>query len=170
MPGRPEGTSIDESAPFDPSNEAGEYDRTKAEASLAVLAEVSRGLDAVIVCPTGIIGPYYVKGGSPMLGLIKRWMTPGPHVAVDGHFDFVDVRDVAVGMVLAAERGMRGQAYILSGAACSHHGCPAHGSPGSGDQGGGLTALPPWRFLPPSLQPCIHESGGHRSGLRAMRC
>ena len=48
-----EGIPIDESVPFDPLSEAGEYDRTKAEASLAVLAEVSRGLDAVIVCPTG---------------------------------------------------------------------------------------------------------------------
>lgn len=110
-----EGIPIDESVPFDPLNEAGEYDRTKAEAALAVLAEVSRGLDAVIVCPTGIIGPHYTRGGSPMLGLIRKWMKPGLHVVVNGHFDFVDVRDVARGMVLAAEKGTRGETYILRG-------------------------------------------------------
>ena len=110
-----EGIPIDESVPFDPLSEAGEYDRTKAEAALAVLAEVSRGLDAVIVCPTGIIGPHYTRGGSPMLGLIKKWMKPGLHVVVAGHFDFVDVRDVARGMVLAAEKGKRGETYILRG-------------------------------------------------------
>ena len=110
-----EGTPIDESVPFDPCSEAGEYDRTKAEASLAVLAEVARGLDAVIACPTGIVGPYYARGGSPMLGLIGRWMTPGPHMAINGAFDFVDVRDVARGMVLAADRARRGETYILAG-------------------------------------------------------
>ena len=110
-----EGTPIDESVPFDPCSEAGEYDCTKAEASLAVLEEVSRGLDAVIVCPTGIIGPYYTRGGSPMLGLIRNWMRPGWHVVVNGHFDFVDARDVARGMILAASKGRRGETYILPG-------------------------------------------------------
>jgi dihydroflavonol-4-reductase len=111
----PEGRGIDESVPFDPGSPAGEYDRTKAEGSLAVLAEVTRGLDAVIVCPTGIIGPYHTRGGSPMIGLLRRWMKPGGHVVVDGAFDFVDVRDVARGLILAAERGMRGETYIIRG-------------------------------------------------------
>ncbi len=50
-----------------------------------------------------------------MLGLIRKWMKPGPHVVVNGHFDFVDARDVARGMILAAAKGMRGETYILSG-------------------------------------------------------
>jgi dihydroflavonol-4-reductase len=111
----PEGRSIDETVPFDPLSQAGEYDRTKAEGSLAVLAEVARGLDAVIVCPTGIIGPYHTQGGSPMLELMRRWMKPGGHVVVNGHFDFVDVRDVARGLILAAGRGARGETYIIRG-------------------------------------------------------
>lgn len=110
-----EGTPIDETVPFDTASEAGEYDRTKAEASIAVLEEAARGLDAVIVCPTGIIGPYSARGGSPMLGLIRKWMKPGWHVVVDGQFDFVDARDVARGMVLAASKGRRGETYILPG-------------------------------------------------------
>jgi dihydroflavonol-4-reductase len=115
----PKGTAIDETVAFDPHNAAGEYDQTKAEASLAVLAEVSRGLDAVLICPTGIIGPHYYRGGSPMHGMIRTWMRPGLHLTLNGRFDFVDVRDVARGMILAAEKGRRGQTYIIRGACLS---------------------------------------------------
>jgi dihydroflavonol-4-reductase len=111
----PKGTAINECVPFDPHNAAGEYDQTKAEASLAVLAEVAKGLDAVIICPTGIIGPYYYRGGSPMLSMVRTWMKPGLHFSLDGQFDFVDVRDVARGMILAAEKGKRGETYIIRG-------------------------------------------------------
>ncbi len=109
------GMVIDESVPFDPHSAAGEYDQTKAEASLAVLSEVSRGLDAVIICPTGIIGPWHSGGGSPMNAQLRRWTRPGWHMVVDGQFDFVDVRDVARGMVLAARSGRRGETYIING-------------------------------------------------------
>jgi dihydroflavonol-4-reductase len=111
----PRGTAINEEVGFDPHNVEGEYDQTKAEASLAVLAEVEKGLDAVIICPTGIIGPYHVRGGSPMLNQIRTWMKPGWHLTLNGQFDFVDVRDVARGMILAAAKGKPGQTYIVSG-------------------------------------------------------
>ena len=114
--GRPaKGTPIDEKVPFDPHNLAGEYDQTKAEASLAVLAEVAKGLDAVLICPTGIIGPYHYRGGSPMSDQMRKWMKPGWHVVLNGHFDFVDVRDVARGMILAGRNGTRGGTYIIRG-------------------------------------------------------
>ncbi len=113
------GIAITEGVHFDPHNAAGEYDQTKAEASLAVLAEVEKGLDAVIVCPTGIIGPYHYRGGSPMSSQMRTWMKPGWHLTINGHFNFVDVRDVARGMVLAAARGRKGEAYILRGARIS---------------------------------------------------
>lgn len=108
------GVTIDESIPFDPHNAAGEYDRTKAEASLLVLQEVRRGLDAVIACPTGIIGPYDYRE-SEMGRLIRGFLKSGPHAIVRGGFDFVDVRDVARGLVLMAEKGRSGEVYILSG-------------------------------------------------------
>jgi dihydroflavonol-4-reductase len=117
--GRPaRGTPIDERVPFDPHNSAGEYDQTKAEASLAVLSEVAKGLDAVIICPTGIIGPYHYRGGSPMSDQMRKWMKPGWHVVINGHFDFVDVRDVARGMVLAAKREAA-ERHTSSGASTS---------------------------------------------------
>ena len=34
---------------------------------------------------------------------------------VDGAYDFVDVRDVADGLIAAAKKGKRGESYILSG-------------------------------------------------------
>jgi dihydroflavonol-4-reductase len=111
----PRGVTIDESAPFDPHNAEGEYDRTKAEASLIVQQEVRRGLDAVIACPTGIIGPYDYRE-SEMGRLIRGFLRPGLHAIVRGGFDFVDVRDVAHGLVLMAEKGRSGEVYILGGA------------------------------------------------------
>jgi dihydroflavonol-4-reductase len=110
----PHGTLIDESIGFDPGNPAGEYDRTKAEASIALLKEVESGLDAVLVCPTGVIGPYDFRR-SEMGHLIRSWMKNRPHVFVDGWFDWVDARDIARGLILARRNGKKGEAYILGG-------------------------------------------------------
>jgi len=105
---------IDESVPFDPDTQAGGYDRTKAAASLAVLDAVKDGLDAVIVCPTGVIGPHDYRG-SEMGDLLTSWLRRKLHFMVKGAYDFVDVRDVACGHILACDRGQAGEVYILSG-------------------------------------------------------
>jgi len=110
----PHGVVIDESLPFDPQNPAGEYDRTKAEATLAVLDAVQGGLDAVIVCPTGIIGPHDYRG-SELGTLLKGWIRQPFSFLVDGIFDWVDVRDIALGHILACEKGRPGETYILGG-------------------------------------------------------
>ncbi len=110
----PEGGVVDESVDFDPENRMGDYDRTKAEASLAVLEAAKNGLDAVVVCPTGVIGPYDYRK-SEMGSLLLEWTRHAPHFLIDGAYDFVDVRDVAKGHVLAAEKGRKGEIYILSG-------------------------------------------------------
>jgi dihydroflavonol-4-reductase len=111
----PEGVTIDETLHFDVSNPAGDYDRTKACASLEVLKAVAETrLDAVIVCPTGVIGPYDYRR-SEMGELIRDWMGKKLSVMIEGFFDFVDVRDVARGHIQACENGRRGAAYILGG-------------------------------------------------------
>jgi dihydroflavonol-4-reductase len=110
----PHGVIIDETIPFDPQNPFGEYDRSKATASLEVLQAVECGLDAVIVSPTGVIGPYDFRG-SEMGQLVRDSLGDKPLAYVDGAYDFVDVRDVAQGMILASENGRRGENYILSG-------------------------------------------------------
>jgi dihydroflavonol-4-reductase len=110
------GIVIDEDIPIEPDSTIAAYDRSKAEATLAVLAESKMGLPAVIVCPTGVLGPYDYKGSE--LGiLIKDWMAHKVNFLIEGKYDFVDVRDVVQGMISARDRGVIGQIYILSGEA-----------------------------------------------------
>ena len=110
----PKGVPIDEHLPFDPANPAGPYDRTKAQASLLVKAASDDGLETKIVCPTGVLGPYDYRR-SEMGELILSWMRRGLHFMINGAFDFVDVRDVALGQILARDNGKSGETYILGG-------------------------------------------------------
>jgi dihydroflavonol-4-reductase len=105
---------IDEAVPYDPGNPYGEYDRAKAEATLEVQRAARAGLEAVITCPTGVIGPYDFRG-SLMGNVIRAAAEERPTLYVDGAYDFVDVRDVAEGLIAAAEKGRAGESYILSG-------------------------------------------------------
>jgi dihydroflavonol-4-reductase len=110
----PHGTVIDENTPFDPLQAIGVYDRSKAQASVEVMQAAQNGLDAIIVCPTGIIGPYDYRR-SEMGQLILDCVKCKPQLYIDGAYDFVDVRDVADGLILACEKGKPGESYILSG-------------------------------------------------------
>jgi dihydroflavonol-4-reductase len=90
------------------------YDRSKAAGEQAVREIVARGLDAVIVHPTAVIGPHDYKPsrmGRLLLDLHARRLP----ALIPGGFDWVDVRDVAAGLLFAAERGHRGESYLLSG-------------------------------------------------------
>lgn len=110
----PHGEVVDENAPFDPRNPYGTYDQSKAQATLEVQKAAQAGLNAVIACPTGVIGPFDFRGslmGSVIRSAAERRLTP----YIDGAYDFVDVRDVADGLIAASEKGRAGQAYILSG-------------------------------------------------------
>jgi dihydroflavonol-4-reductase len=112
----PHGTVIDESCPFDPDCVLGDYARSKAKATLILLDEVKKGgLDAVICCPTGIIGPWDFAI-SNIGQLIVDFASGRLKSYVKGAYDFVDVRDVANGLILAAEKGQAGRHYIFSGA------------------------------------------------------
>jgi dihydroflavonol-4-reductase len=90
------------------------YDRSKAAGEAAIRAAVARGLDAVIVNPTGVIGPFDYRPspmGEVFLDLYHRRL-PG---IVEGGFNWVDVRDVVSSAIAAAERGRTGERYLLSG-------------------------------------------------------
>ena len=110
----PHGVVIDESVPMDPVNAAGSYDQSKAEASIIVREAASNGLNAVLVCPTGVMGPYDFKG-SEMGHVIRNAMQSSISFCLNGAYDFVDVRDVADGLILAWQKGRKGETYILSG-------------------------------------------------------
>jgi dihydroflavonol-4-reductase len=110
----PHGVEMDESLGFDPNNPYGEYDRSKAAASLEVQNAAKMDLDAVLVCPTGVIGPYDFRG-SELGEVIRGAAFARPMFYVEGAYDFVDVRDVVDGLIAASDKGRRGEAYILGG-------------------------------------------------------
>ncbi len=105
---------IDETIPFDPRTAISAYDRSKAEASLDVLRAAREGLDAVIVCPTGVIGPHDYRLSEMGRTILEALESP-VLFSVAGAYDFVDVRDVARGEIQACEAGRPGESYILSG-------------------------------------------------------
>ena len=110
----PHGTTIDENIPIEPATNIAAYDKSKAEATLYVLEKVKQGLPAVIACPTGVIGPYDFKK-SELGELVNDWMLHKVNFMIEGSYDFVDVRDVVQGLILARDKGKIGQLYILSG-------------------------------------------------------
>lgn len=90
------------------------YDRSKAAGEAAVREVIARGLDAVILHPSGIVGPYDFgpsRMGRVLLGLYHRTLPS----LIDGGFDFVDVRDVVQGLTAAAEQGRTGESYLVTG-------------------------------------------------------
>lgn len=110
----PKGITIKETLNFEPQKIIGDYGKSKAEATSAVLAGVKDGLNAVIVHPSGVIGPYEYRlsyTGQMILDFINGKLP----FRIDGSYDFVDVRDVADGIILAGQRGSIGDNYILSG-------------------------------------------------------
>lgn len=108
------GEEVGESMHFDPLDVVGLYAKTKAEATAIVLAAVSRGLPAVVVHPSGITGPYDYGSGhmtTLVIDYYKGRLTSG----MLGGYDFVDVRDVADGILAAcSSQGRIGECYILS--------------------------------------------------------
>ena len=111
--------SIDESLDSDVNNLPGDYAKSKAMATIEVMNALQKGLDAVIVFPTGVIGPYDFRSsytGSAIKGYIDAKKT---QYYFDGKYDFVDVRDVADGIYRAWKDGEKGQGYIISGSVSS---------------------------------------------------
>ena len=107
---------------FDPDAVDGTYAKTKAAATNYVFDACRNGLDAVVVYPGACIGPYDFKVSN--VGEMVRMFMHGsfPASLSFGAYNFVDVRDVAHGMVLAAEKGRTGEGYILCGEQITTHG------------------------------------------------
>lgn len=111
----PHGTIIDEIQPFDPNRVLGDYAQSKARATLIMLEAAKKpGPEIVVCCPTGVIGPYDFAISN--IGQLILDFTSGALKSyVSGAYDYVDVRDVARGLMLAAAKGKNGRYYILSG-------------------------------------------------------
>lgn len=90
------------------------YDRSKALGEDEIRHGLERGLDAVIVNPTGVLGPYDrgPTGVGQFFVDLQRRQVP---MLIAGGFDCVDVRDVVQATLAAETRGRRGENYILGG-------------------------------------------------------
>lgn len=108
------------SAPIDERHELADrpealpYDRSKARAERVVLAAVEEGLDAVIVNPGAVLGRHDYRP-SAQGSAILDWVKGRVPALVEGGYNWVDVRDVVSGSIAAAERGRRGERYLLTG-------------------------------------------------------
>ena len=90
------------------------YDLSKAAAEGEVRKGIEKGLDAIIINPTAIIGPYDYRPSH--LGEALLLMASGKLPAlVKGGFNWVDARDVAAGAIQAAQQARSGEKYLLSG-------------------------------------------------------
>jgi len=114
LPVLPAGVTMTEVGAFSPDRVRGVYAKTKAEATAIVLASADR-LNVTVVHPSGIIGPFD-SGKSPMTELFINLGCRKLPACVTGGYDFVDVRDVADGIIsCCCSSGKSGECYILSG-------------------------------------------------------
>jgi dihydroflavonol-4-reductase len=110
-PGR---AQIDETTPLVGGDHVPPYSLSKVEGERAVREGMAKGLDAVILNPTAILGPHDYgpsHQGEVLLALARERLP----ALVAGGFDWVDARDVAQGAIAAAARAPAGERYILSG-------------------------------------------------------
>lgn len=116
FPPLPDNQLMTELDHFEPDILDGTYAKTKATATQFVLDEVKAGrLDAVVTHPGACIGPYDFKVSN--VGEMVRMFVNGifPVTLSFGAYNFVDIRDVAHGMYMAAKQGGKGECYILCG-------------------------------------------------------
>jgi dihydroflavonol-4-reductase len=114
----PRGTTADESQVFPTELSWWPYGHSKHLAELEVQNAVERGLPAVIVNPTIVIGPRDVNfiSGSLIRASVKGQL----RVVPPGGSNIVHVDDVVAGHLAAAEQGRVGERYILGGENLSH--------------------------------------------------
>jgi len=114
IPEQPKGIVMTEDVQFLPELVEGDYAKSKAMATALVLEAAEKGLNANIVFPSGIIGPGD-RGQGSITNVLLSFMAGKLPVAIKGGYDFVDVRDVASGIVACSEKGLPKKGYILSG-------------------------------------------------------
>jgi dihydroflavonol-4-reductase len=114
----PPGRLLDESSTFNVRADRFVYGHSKHLAEQVVRDAVGRGLNAVIVNPSAVIGARDVNfiGGS-LLREVRRGLT---WITFPGSLNWVDAETVGIGHVLAAEHGQTGSRYILGGENVSH--------------------------------------------------
>ena len=112
------GTTADETSTFNWEHYDVGYRISKYEAEKEARRGVERGLDAVMVNPSVVIGErdIHFHGGQLIRDIYRKKI----FYYVSGGMNIVYVGDVVRGQILAAERGRSGERYILSGVNLTH--------------------------------------------------
>jgi dihydroflavonol-4-reductase len=105
----------DESSPVSEAQMTNHYKRSKWQAELVAAELVRKGLPIVIVNPTAPVGPRDSKP-TPTGRVIVDFLNRNMPAYLDTGLNWVHVRDVAVGHILAAEKARIGERYILGNA------------------------------------------------------
>jgi len=105
----------DETAATSESQMSNHYKRSKWQAEQVALELASKGLPVVIVNPSAPVGPRDVKP-TPTGQVVVDFLNRGMPAYLDTGLNWVHVRDVALGHILAAEQGKVGERYILGNA------------------------------------------------------
>ncbi|HYQ29689.1 MAG TPA: SDR family oxidoreductase [Polyangiaceae bacterium] len=117
MGNNPNGPSSEQHA-LDANEPATDYERSKAASEVEVKREIERGLDACIVNPCATVGPFDFRPS--LVGRTFVDFATGKMKAyLPGAFDWVPMRDVVSGHLLAMDKGGRGERYLLSGEVAS---------------------------------------------------
>lgn len=95
------------------------YSRTKYESHKLAEAWARKGLDVVIVCPTCPLGPGDV-GPTPTGRVLVEAFNMPVLLGINTESNYIDVRDCAMGHLLALEKGRTGESYILGGENYTH--------------------------------------------------
>jgi dihydroflavonol-4-reductase len=105
---------IDEAITLQLSDMAGPYTRSKFAGEQHARAAARAGLPVVIVNPTVPLGAGDHRM-TPPTALLARFLEGGRTASLECTLNLADVRDIAEGMILAAEHGRIGERYILGG-------------------------------------------------------
>jgi dihydroflavonol-4-reductase len=108
------GNVLNEDSPFNLAQEKIDYVHAKRSAERIALDAAATGKDVVVVNPGYLVGPEDYEP-SVMGKFCSRVWKAHLSVAAPGGYSLADVRDVAVGHMLAAEHGQTGRRYILGG-------------------------------------------------------
>jgi dihydroflavonol-4-reductase len=111
---QPYDETLDESRAFISKFKCPPYDRSKAKGEQMVKEAVNSGLDAIIINPTGILGPNDYEPSFLGEALMKMALGKYP-ILVGGGFNWVDVRDVVDGAIKAEQTAPPSASYLLSG-------------------------------------------------------
>lgn len=108
------GVPIDEESVATPADLPDDYHRSKLLSEQAALAANSGDMEVVSVNPTTPIGEHDVKP-TPTGRIVLEFLRHRFPGYLNGEINFIDVRDAARGHLLAFQRGVGGEKYILGG-------------------------------------------------------